>query len=240
MTRTLIETSVIPSISEIEGKSCTSVEFTRTRRYLCFISYSAATHSEFLITSISAKSYPKILSSHIPFILDVPDGPSETEFGVLRGHLARTNPQSKTIIDGIQSCTLTDTAAAQYLEEEVLVLFTVAAHHYVTPKFYAEMKPRTGKVVLTWTYAAAQVYGRAKIYHHAKSDETANFLSTQKDDLSRHAETSLMGYTGAAPLAASLAHHGKSPMRLSALLSCSRRASWGLRLRSIAWRASSR
>ncbi|KAI9690659.1 MAG: hypothetical protein M1820_009939 [Bogoriella megaspora] len=147
-----------------------------------------------LTTSISSKSYPKILSSHIPFILDIPDGAGENELGVLRGHLARMNPQSKTMIDEIQSRTLTDTA--QCLEEEVLVLFTAATHHYVTPKFYKESKPSTGKVVPTWNYASAQVYGRAKIYHNAKSDETAAFLSKQIDDLSQHAETSIMDYLG--------------------------------------------
>lgn len=147
-----------------------------------------------LTTSIPSKAYPKILSSHIPFILDVQDEDSETELGVLRAHLARQNPQSKTIIEEIQS--RSTSSKAQYLEEEVLVLFTSTTQHYVTPKFYTETKPNTGKVVPTWNYAAAQVYGRAKIYYDTKSAETSDFLSKQIDDLSQHAETSVMGYDG--------------------------------------------
>lgn len=147
-----------------------------------------------LTTAISSKTYPKILSSHVPFVLDVDDEGNEDELGVLRGHLARMNPQSKTMIEEIQSRSSDDNA--QFLEEEVLVLFTAGAQHYVTPKFYTETKPNTGKVVPTWNYAAAQAYGRAKIYFNAKSEESGTFLSKQIDDLSKHAETNVMGYDG--------------------------------------------
>jgi transcriptional regulator len=82
------------------------------------------------------------------------------------------------------------------LEEEVLVLFTATTHHYVTPKFYTETKPDTGKVVPTWNYAAAQAYGKAKIYFDSKSPDTGAFLSQQIHDLSQHAEQSIMGYDG--------------------------------------------
>jgi predicted FMN-binding regulatory protein PaiB len=33
----------------------------------------------------------------------------------------------------------------------------------LTPKFYVETKPDTGKVVPTWNYSAVQVYGKATI-----------------------------------------------------------------------------
>jgi transcriptional regulator len=144
-----------------------------------------------LTTAISSKVHPRILTSHIPFLLDIENEESETELGVLRGHLARMNPQSKTMIDELQSRTTT-----QWLEEEVLVLFNATSQHYVTPKFYVETKPESGKVVPTWNYAAAQVYGRAKIYFDAKSDDTAKFLSKQISDLSQHAEGTIMGYNG--------------------------------------------
>jgi transcriptional regulator len=147
-----------------------------------------------LTTSISSEIYSKIMSSHIPFILEVQDDADEKDLGVLKGHLARMNPQSKTMIDEIQS--RFSTSEAQFLEEEVLVLFNSPTHHYVTPKFYTETKPSTGKVVPTWNYAAAQVYGRAKIYYDAKSEETAAYLSKQISDLTKHAEGSIMEYTG--------------------------------------------
>lgn len=141
-------------------------------------------------TVIRSKSYPLIQCSHIPFVLDVQDNADESDLGVLRGHLARPNPQSKAMIEAAQE------SSSRVLEEDVMVLFNVAAHHYVTPKFYTETKPSTGKVVPTWNYAAAQVYGKARIYFDSKADETGAFLSRQIDDLSKHAEISIMRHTG--------------------------------------------
>ncbi|KAJ4319964.1 hypothetical protein N0V94_003634 [Neodidymelliopsis sp. IMI 364377] len=146
-----------------------------------------------LTTAIPSKRYPLILSSHIPWILDVEDESSETELGTLRGHLARANPQSKTMIDHLESAAKPN---GSFLEEEVLVLFTTTTNHYITPKFYTETKPATGKVVPTWNYAAAQAYGKARIYFDSKSPDTGAFLSQQIHDLSQHAEESVMGYDG--------------------------------------------
>ncbi|TVY89389.1 Uncharacterized protein LAWI1_G005808 [Lachnellula willkommii] len=82
------------------------------------------------------------------------------------------------------------------LEEEVPVLFNHPVHSYVTPKFYTETKPSTGKVVSTWNYAAVQVYGKATIFHDSNSDALEEFLSKQLDDLARIGEEDIMGYTG--------------------------------------------
>ncbi|GKT96319.1 transcriptional protein [Colletotrichum tofieldiae] len=147
-----------------------------------------------LTTAIASTSQPFIQSSHIPWVLDVQDDSSETELGVLRGHLARANPQSKTMIESLSADNRTRTG--NVLDQEVLVLFTAPTHHYVTPKFYTETKPTTGKVVPTWNYAAVQAYGRAKIYYESKSEETSSFLARQIHDLSQHGEISVMGYTG--------------------------------------------
>lgn len=146
-----------------------------------------------LTTAISSSTYPLIQSSHIPFVLDVQDESSETELGVLRCHIARQNPQAKAIIDSLESG---PQGNAGCLEQEVLILFNSPIHHYVTPKFYTETKPDSGKVVPTWNYAAAQAYGRARVYYDSKSDESNDFLSKQIHDLSQYAETSIMGYTG--------------------------------------------
>ncbi|KAM3436134.1 hypothetical protein NHJ13734_005235 [Beauveria thailandica] len=130
-----------------------------------------------LTTALPSDNFPLLQCSHIPFLLDIEDETSETERGVLRGHMARANPHSKALTEAAQ----TDAVSADgYLEREVLVLFNLAAHHYVTPKFYTETKPDTGKVVPTWNYAAAQVYGKIK----------------QIADLSDMSERSIMGYTG--------------------------------------------
>ncbi|KAI0528090.1 transcriptional regulator PAI 2-type [Xylaria bambusicola] len=147
-----------------------------------------------LTTAIRSDIAPFIQSSHIPFVLDVKDEDSTEELGVLRGHIARQNPQSKVLIEAAKA---SKSSTPNVLEEEVLVLFTPPSHqHYVTPKFYTETKPSTGKVVPTWNYSAVQAYGRAKIYWDHKSDESIAFLSKQIADLSEHAETSVMGFTG--------------------------------------------
>ncbi|KAM3458107.1 hypothetical protein MY3296_000757 [Beauveria thailandica] len=146
-----------------------------------------------LTTALPSDNFPLLQCSHIPFLLDIEDETSETERGVLRGHMARANPHSKALSEAAQ----TDAVSADgYLEREVLVLFNLAAHHYVTPKFYTETKPDTGKVVPTWNYAAAQVYGKIKVYHDGKSDEAGRFLGQQIADLSDMSERSIMGYTG--------------------------------------------
>lgn len=146
-----------------------------------------------LTTAIPSKRFPTILSSHIPFVIDVHDDASTVELGTLRGHLARPNPQSKSMIESLEG---QGKRSGEFLDEEVMVLFNSPVHHYVTPKFYVETKPSTGKVVPTWNYAAAQAYGRARIYFDSKGPETGTFLSKQIRDLSQHAEGSIMGYDG--------------------------------------------
>ncbi len=143
-----------------------------------------------LTSAIPSPTYPLLQSSHIPFLLDVDDDSSATELGRLRGHLARQNPHSKAMIEALLA------SSSSFLSDEVLVLFTSPVQHYVTPKFYVETKPVTGKVVPTWNYAAAQVYGRAKVYFDSHDDETAAFLARQIDDLSTMAERDIMYHTG--------------------------------------------
>lgn len=151
-----------------------------------------------LTTAIPSPNYPLLQCSHIPLVLDVEDRHEDDSqdgqnphLGVLRGHIARQNPQAKAIMESLSSG---KTSSSGQLESEVMVLFNGPANYYVTPKFYVETKPATGKVVPTWNYSAAQAYGRATVYHDASSPETDAFLSTQVDDLSRYAETAIMGH----------------------------------------------
>lgn len=81
-------------------------------------------------------------ASHVPLLLDPAQGPH----GVLTGHLARANPQWKTLALGT----------------EVLVIFQ-GPDAYVSPSFYAA-KAEHGKVVPTWNYLAVHAYGRAEVY----------------------------------------------------------------------------
>ncbi|ATY59403.1 FMN-binding split barrel [Cordyceps militaris] len=169
-----------------------------------------------LTTALPSDSFPLLQSSHIPFLLDVEDESSETEQGVLRGHMARANPHSKALVE---AATAAGASSDGSLPHEVLVLFNSPVQHYVTPKFYTETKPATGKVVPTWNYAAAQVYGRITVHHDtASSAAAARFLSKQLADLSDMSERAIMGYTGegAAPTAWKVAD---APDRYTALLS---------------------
>lgn len=144
-----------------------------------------------ITTAIPSSSYPFLQSSHIPWVLDVGiDGPEAPMKARLRGHMARQNPQSKAMIQEVSSL-----STAQ-LPRDVMILFTGRHHHYVTPKFYTKTKPATAMVVPTWNYEAVQVYGKATIYYDSLSPETSIFLSQQLQDLSRHCETSIMGYNG--------------------------------------------
>ncbi|KAL2869309.1 uncharacterized protein BJX67DRAFT_370904 [Aspergillus lucknowensis] len=146
-----------------------------------------------LTTAIKSPLYPVIQSSHIPFVLDVPDTPDGSlSNGVLRGHMAKQNPQAKALMEALAAQQEQGMAGPE-LADDVLILFNGPHHHYVTPKFYTETKPATGKVVPTWNYAAAQAYGKIRVYCDSKSEETSAFLQTQIEDLSRQCETLIMG-----------------------------------------------
>jgi predicted FMN-binding regulatory protein PaiB len=146
-----------------------------------------------LTTAIKSPQYPLIQSSHIPFVLDVPETPDGSlSNGVLRGHMAKQNPQAKALMEALAAQQEQGKAGLE-LSDEVLILFNGPHHHYVTPKFYTETKPATGKVVPTWNYAAAQAYGKIRVYCDSKSEETSTFLQTQIEELSRQSETKIMG-----------------------------------------------
>ena len=83
------------------------------------------------------------IANPLPFLLDADAGPH----GRLRAHLAKANPQWRSI--------------SENTEMPVLVVFQ-GADSYVTPSWY-ETKRETGKVVPTWNYAVVQVRGRARI-----------------------------------------------------------------------------
>lgn len=151
-----------------------------------------------LTTAIKSPSYPFLQSSHIPFLLDMPE-PNDDSRGVLRGHMAKQNPQAKALIEAateLKSTSITnqDNNRSIELPDEVLILFNGPHNHYVTPKFYTETKPATGKVVPTWNYSAAQAYGKIRVYCNSKSEETSGFLQTQIEELSGVSETGIMGY----------------------------------------------
>jgi transcriptional regulator len=101
-------------------------------------------------------------ANHIPVYLSGAPAP----YGALHGHIARTNPLSGEIADGI----------------EALAIFR-GPDSYITPSWYATKK-ETGKVVPTWNYAVVHAYGVLRVV------DKASWLRAQLDALTEHNESS--------------------------------------------------
>jgi len=82
-----------------------------------------------------------IEATHLPFILDTECG----EFGTLRAHLAKANPQAEALAAG----------------SEALVVFS-GPHAYISPRWY-----RPGNAVPTWNYLAVHAYGIPRVVSEA-------------------------------------------------------------------------
>ena len=82
-------------------------------------------------------------------MLFTPDG-GEHSLGILRGHLARGNPQWREISSEVEALAIFDGPDA-----------------YVSPAAYEE-KRVTGKVVPTWNYVTVHARGRLQLHHDAE------------------------------------------------------------------------
>jgi transcriptional regulator len=85
-----------------------------------------------------------LMATPLPLFID----PSEGQYGVIYGHLARANPQWSTPAIG-----------------EAMAVF-MGPDAYVTPSWYAT-KQDTGRVVPTWNYAAVHAYGPVAFFEEA-------------------------------------------------------------------------
>ncbi len=84
-----------------------------------------------------------LVASILPMVFH----PAVGAHGVLRGHLARANPQWRDITAGVDALALLD-----------------GPDTYVTPGWY-ETKRRTGRDVPTWNYVTVQVRGPLSVHH---------------------------------------------------------------------------
>jgi len=82
-----------------------------------------------------------LVATLLPFVFD----PSVGELGALQGHLARNNPQWSEPGTG-----------------EALVLIQ-GPDAYISPSWYAA-KAQHGRVVPTWNYSTAHVYGHLRVH----------------------------------------------------------------------------
>lgn len=85
-----------------------------------------------------------LAASHIPLLYTPAEGGAG--FGVLRGHMARANPQWR---DAVPPCA-------------ALAIFN-GPQHYVSPNWYPS-KHEGGKVVPTWNYVVVHAHGTLSIH----------------------------------------------------------------------------
>jgi transcriptional regulator len=160
-----------------------------------------------LTTAIPSGTFPLIQHTYIPWVIDPPTNLEDLEtsgqaaaapvgnvkqpvLGLegckLRGHLAKANPHAKALIEAAGT-------GNRQVQSEVTISFSSPSQHYITPKWYVETKPDTGKVVPTWNYVAVEVRGVATIFHDKENASTGQYLQTQVEDLTKLSESSL-GY----------------------------------------------
>ncbi|PWN31603.1 putative transcriptional regulator [Meira miltonrushii] len=135
-----------------------------------------------LTTAIESDSFPFLQSTHIPFVLDRKGGKK----GILRGHIARANPHAKQLVQYHRSKLeqAGSSSDPHVPTDRVSTIFTHKTQAYVTPRFYLETKPSTGKVVPTWNYAAVEVRGALRIR------ESGEYIVKQISDLTSDMERS--------------------------------------------------
>ncbi len=104
-----------------------------------------------------------LLASHVPLLLDHRAG----EFGTLRGHLARANPQWRDLENG----------------SEAMVIFS-GADAYVSPNFYPS-KAEHGKAVPTWNFLAVHAYGTAEVFSEPERLRTLVSQLTDRHEASQ-------------------------------------------------------
>ncbi|BCW82559.1 FMN-binding negative transcriptional regulator [Paenarthrobacter sp. AT5] len=103
-----------------------------------------------------------LLATLLPFIYD----PSVGDHGALQTHMARNNPQWSTPVTG----------------EALMILQGPDA--YISPSWYAS-KAEHGRVVPTWNYSTAHVYGRLVIH------DDGEWLGKHVRQLSDHHESAM-------------------------------------------------
>jgi transcriptional regulator len=102
-----------------------------------------------------------LTANHIPFEL----APGSVPFGTLRAHVARANPVWKEFSRDV----------------DALIIFQ-GPHAYITPTWYVETKPATGKVVPTWNYCVVHAHGPLRVI------EDRDWLRAQLEQLVRRHE----------------------------------------------------
>lgn len=100
-----------------------------------------AVMAEYPLATLVTLSSEDLCASHLPLFYDEGGG------GVLRGHMAKANPQWSHLAVGARA----------------LAIFT-GPQHYITPSWYPSTAEH-GKVVPTWNYVAVHARGAIRVIH---------------------------------------------------------------------------
>lgn len=111
-----------------------------------------------LLAALAASTLPHLVTvaadgavaTPVPMLYD----PKAGEYGTLSGHVAKSNPQWKTAVDGV----------------DALAVF-LGGDAYVSPNWYPS-KNEHGKVVPTWNYEAVHAYGPLVVHDDAEWKRT--------------------------------------------------------------------
>jgi transcriptional regulator len=105
-----------------------------------------------LVTQTADGTHASPFATHLPFVLEREQG----EYGTLRAHMARANPQWKMFAEG----------------GEALVIFQ-GPHAYISPSWYD-----THPSVPTWNYAVVHAYGKPRLLNDDELRATLHDLTT--------------------------------------------------------------
>lgn len=103
------------------------------------------------------KDFP--MATHTPMELER----DETGKKVLRGHIARANPQSKIL----------------HNRPNALVIFQSPIHHYISSSWYE--KPNAP----TWNYMAVHIYGKVSVLNEKETRDSVSRLTKRHEKISK-------------------------------------------------------
>jgi transcriptional regulator len=102
-------------------------------------------------------------------------------YGSLHGHLARNNPQWKLAARGAAAASSEGGPMESHPFPTALAIVR-GPDAYISPSFYAESKPAHGRVVPTWNYVTAHVYGALVVHDDAAWTESVVRRLTSKHE----------------------------------------------------------
>lgn len=99
------------------------------------------------------------VATHTPMELERDEDGNQ----VLRGHIAKANPQSKIL----------------HQEPKVLVIFQSSVHHYISSSWYEKHNAPT------WNYMAVHIYGKVSVLNEKETWNSVSRLTERHEKISK-------------------------------------------------------